>query len=285
MKVALHASPPPDRIPATATLRGPMYALCMLFAFDLDKTLITNDFELPDHTLEAIERVRDRGHLVTVLTGRPHAAARPFLERLGVRGTYSVNHGALVYGADGALARQRRIPGETVRRLLLPYQEAREATYACIVDDTLFVREPDHDKWSWAHSESRRVAPFDIDACRDTDKIVFLANGLSTSLEREIRRHVPEAITYLWEDGFLEVTSPGSDKGEALAYIATSLGVAREDTIAFGDGLNDVTMLAWAGYSIAVGPHVHADALAQADEHVPGPEDGGVAAWLEQHYL
>lgn len=257
----------------------------MLFAFDLDKTLITNDFELPDHTLDAVERVRDAGHLVTVLTGRPHAAARPFLKRLGIRGTYSVNHGALVYGADGAIARQRRIEANLVRQLLMPYEEMGDVTYACIVDDTLFVRDPDHEKWSWAHAESRRVAPLELAACRDTDKIVFLANGESPRLERDIRQRMPDAITYLWEDGFLEVTSPDSDKGKALEYIATTLGVRREDTIAFGDGLNDVTMLAWAGYSVAVGPHVHADALAQADEHVASPEEGGVADWLRRHYL
>ena len=257
----------------------------MLFAFDLDKTLITNDFELPETTLEAIERVRDRGHLVTVLTGRPHAAAKPFLQRLGVRGTYSVNHGALVYGADGAIARERRLPAATVRKLLLSYEEVDDVAYACIIDDTLYVREPDHDKWSWAHTESRRVEELDLAACRDTDKIVFLANGQTPGIERQVRQHVPDAITYLWEDGFLEVTSPESDKGRALAYIAETLGVAREDTIAFGDGLNDVTMLRWAGYAIAVGPHVHGDALAEADEHVPSPEEGGVAAWLETHYL
>lgn len=257
----------------------------MLFAFDLDKTLVTNDFTLPESTQRAIERVRDAGHYVTVLTGRPHAAAKPFLEQLAVRGTYSVNHGALVYGPDGSLARQRRIPAATVRTLLQPFERGRDVNYACIIDDTLFVRDPDHEQWSWAHSESRVVARLELDTAGDTDKIVFLANGTSSAVEREVQRRLPDAITYLWEDGFLEVTSPESDKGNALAYIAESLGVAQEDTIAFGDGLNDVTMIAWAGYSVAVGPHAHDDVLAHADEHVPSPEEGGVAAWLERHWL
>lgn len=261
----------------------------MLFAFDLDKTLITNNFALPADTRAAIEEVRDAGHLVTILTGRPHAAARPFLDQLSVRGCYSVNHGALVYGLDGSVMRQRRIPAATVRELLATYEHAPEVSYACIIDDVLYVRDPDHDRWSWAHAESRTVAALELSESRDTDKIVFLAagsaNGERAALERDIRTRVPDAITYLWEDGFLEVTSPESDKGRALELIATTLGVPRGDTIAFGDGLNDVTMLAWAGHSVAVGPHVHADAMAQADEHVPSPEEGGVAAWLREHYL
>lgn len=261
----------------------------MLFAFDLDKTLITNDFRLPTETRAAIEEIRNAGHLVTILTGRPHAAARPFLDQLSVRGCYSVNHGALVYGLDGTIMRERRIPAATVRELLASYERTPEVSFACIVDDVLYVRDPDHDRWSWAHSESRTVAQLELANSRDTDKIVFLAdaseNGERAQLERDIRARMPDAITYLWEDGFLEVTSPESDKGRALELIATTLGVPREDTIAFGDGLNDVTMLAWAGHSVAVGPWVHADALAQADEHISSPEEGGVAAWLREHYL
>lgn len=263
----------------------PRYADAMLFAFDLDKTLVTNDFTLPEPTRRAIERVRAAGHHVTVLTGRPQAAAKPFLDQLDVRGAYSVNHGALVYGADGVLARQRRIAGVQVRDLLTPYEGGRDVSYACIVDDTLFVSDPDHEHWSWAHAESRTIARLELQGSGDTDKIVFLANGRTRSVERDVRERLPDAITYLWDDGFLEVTGPDSDKGSALAYIAQTLGVRREDTVAFGDGLNDVTMLAWAGHAVAVGRHVHPDALAQADEHVPSPEEGGVAAWLERHWL
>ena len=56
---------------------------------------------------------------------------------------------------------------------------------------------------------------------------------------------------YPWEEGYLEVTGPGADKGTALQLIAQELGVAQKDVVAFGDGPNDVTMLRWAGYGVA----------------------------------
>ena len=63
------------------------------------------------------------------------------------------------------------------------------------------------------------------------------------------------------------------------------MGIPQEDTIAFGDGVNDITTVRWAGRGIAVGPFAHPEVLAAADEHIPSPEEGGVAHWLEEHLL
>ena len=55
--------------------------------------------------------------------------------------------------------------------------------------------------------------------------------------------------------------------------------------MAFGDGPNDASMLAWAGRGIAVGPHACAEVLAAADEHIAAPEELGVVRWLEANVL
>jgi len=51
---------------------------------------------------------------------------------------------------------------------------------------------------------------------------------------------------------FLELASPDATKGTGLAFLAGRLGFAREGTVAFGDGENDVELLEWAGYGVAV---------------------------------
>ena len=52
---------------------------------------------------------------------------------------------------------------------------------------------------------------------------------------------------------FLEVASAGVDKGTGLVRIAGALGVRADEVIAFGDNLNDLEMLAWAGHGVAMG--------------------------------
>lgn len=68
----------------------------MLLAFDLDKTLLTDSYELPADIARAVKAARAAGHLVTVLTGRALAAAAPYLDALEIDLPHSVNHGSMI---------------------------------------------------------------------------------------------------------------------------------------------------------------------------------------------
>jgi len=255
----------------------------VLLAFDLDKTLVTNSYELPPATLGAVRAARERGHIVTVLTGRPLRSARPFLEQLELTVPHAVNHGSLVRDPAGAALRHRRLPTVQVDDLIEDHLHDTEVEFSCIIDDVLYVRDPGSKRWTWAHTESRAITTFKMGMGLDADKVVFHGNGQSAEIDRAVAQRHPELLRYLWGDGFLEIVPPEGDKGSALAFIAGVLGVERRNVVAFGDGLNDVSMLEWAGHSVSVGPEAHPEALAAADEHVDAPEVGGVAAWLERH--
>lgn len=253
----------------------------MLLAFDLDNTVVTLDHRLPDEIVTAIEGARRAGHLVTVLTGRPRSSAAEFVERLGVApGPYAVNHGVLVFGPDGEVIRHRRMRGEEVHAILSPPLLPVGVPFSCIVDDDLFVDDPADLRWSWAHTANRRVVRYAPELVREADKIVFGGNGESAAIQARVRDAF-SLTTYLWGDGFLEITAEDADKGAALELIAATLGVPREETVAFGDGANDATMLAWAGHGVAVGPYATPEIVALADEHIAAPEELGVARWLD----
>lgn len=253
----------------------------MLLAFDLDNTLVTVDHRLPPEVERAVQRAREAGHLVTVLTGRPEFTARPFVDRLLLDpAPFSVNHGATVFGADGVKVRELRLAQEHVRTILSEAYAPAGVPFSCIDGDALYVDDPGDPRWSWAHTENRRVLAFDVRGAGPVDKIVFGANGHSDALQERLRRELP-VDTYLWGDGFLEVTARDADKGGALALIAGMLGIDRAETVAFGDGLNDVTMLRWAGHGVSVGPHAPAEVRAAAGEHIASPEELGIVGWLE----
>lgn len=255
----------------------------MLFAFDLDKTLVTDDYRLLEPTIAAVRSLREAGHQVTVLTGRPLASARRFLEALEVDGPYSVNHGAQVMGPGGRELRRTRLLAADVRLLLDPWRSHPQVEFSCVIDDTLLVKDPLDQRWHWAHTESRTVTLFDPENGLDADKVVFASSTTSATIAEHVAASLPHVERYLWGDGFLEVIGAGADKGTALAYIAETLGVPRHQTVAFGDGLNDVSMLRWAGHAVAVGHDAQPEALAEADEHVASPEEGGVADWIERN--
>ncbi len=257
----------------------------MLLAFDLDRTLVTDAFELPGSIERSIRSARDRGHLVTILTGRPLAAAQPYLDQLEIVGPFSVNHGGRVMGEDGCEIRRRQIPAQYVDALLGDCLNDDGVEFSCIVDDVLWVRDPDDGRWEWAHTRSRRVDRFRTGMALDADKLVFHSRERSIELDRLVARRHPDMLRYLWGDGFLEVLPAEADKGSALALIAATLGIPRHEVVAFGDGLNDTSMVSWAGHGVAVGEAPPPELLAAAAERIGSPEEHGVAAWLQANIL
>jgi hydroxymethylpyrimidine pyrophosphatase-like HAD family hydrolase len=81
---------------------------------------------------------------------------------------------------------------------------------------------------------------------------------------------------------FLEFASPSVTKATGIAFVAERLGFARERTVAFGDGENDVELLDWAGYAVAVA-NAHERVLAVADLVCPPPDEEGVAQVIEAY--
>src|SRR5690606_25253166 len=144
-------------------------------------------------------------------------------------------------------------------------------------------RDPGHERWTFAHAQGRVVSRYSSDLTLDADKLVFHSNGQSKRLEAELTTSHPHLLRYLWGDGYFEIVPTDGDKGSALKLISERLGVARRDVVAFGDGQNDLTMIRWAGRSVAVGDDVFPDVLEAATEHIASPEMGGVARWIEEN--
>jgi hydroxymethylpyrimidine pyrophosphatase-like HAD family hydrolase len=80
----------------------------------------------------------------------------------------------------------------------------------------------------------------------------------------------------------LEFMPRGINKATALEKVAREFGVKREEVLAFGDGENDVDMLAWAGHGVAM-RHGNAKAIAAAKMvSPPGPPETAFARAVDE---
>ena len=82
----------------------------------------------------------------------------------------------------------------------------------------------------------------------------------------------------------IEINNVHANKGEALKKVAAHLGYDISQTMALGDGLNDVSMICEAGIGVAMENACHA-AKAQADHVTKSCDDDGVAAAIERFCL
>ena len=90
-------------------------------------------------------------------------------------------------------------------------------------------------------------------------------------------------VTHSDDDLLIEVSGPGVTKGRTVAGLARAWGIAPERSIAFGDGPNDLEMMAWAGHSVAMGnadPEVKRRASEVAGHH----DEHAVARVLERWF-
>jgi hydroxymethylpyrimidine pyrophosphatase-like HAD family hydrolase len=91
------------------------------------------------------------------------------------------------------------------------------------------------------------------------------------------REHIAKSLPY-----FLEFAQAGVTKGDGLDFLAEHMGFTREQTIAFGDGENDIELVDWADYGVAVDNAE--DRVKEISDFVcPSVDDEGVAQVLEAY--
>ena len=79
---------------------------------------------------------------------------------------------------------------------------------------------------------------------------------------------------------FLEMNPLRATKGNALAYLAQRWGLCPDEFMAFGDSLNDLSMLTWAGMGVAM-ENAREDVKHQVGRVCGVNENDGVARYME----
>jgi hydroxymethylpyrimidine pyrophosphatase-like HAD family hydrolase len=153
-------------------------------------------------------------------------------------------------------------------------------------DDRLLVEHDTPEGREYAHHSGLDpdIVP-DLDRAMGptTPKLVIVA------AEEEVSRLLP-VVRERWQGRlfvatslptYLEMTVPHADKGTALRFLAERLGVPQAETVAAGDGRNDLPMLTWAGLAVSV-EGSPPEVLAAADRVVGRPGTGGLAKLLDE---
>ena len=242
------------------------------------------DGRLHDRTLAALRASRAAGLDVIVVTGRMVQSVRRYLEPAGLNEPVICYQGAVVADADGKWLRHEPIPLELAREAIAAV-ETEGFGLNVYVDDELYV--------SRVTEEARNYAGFQgLEIHEVGDLLGWLAepptklvcvgdpsalDGVESRMKEQFggRMYISKSLPY-----FLEFAAAGVTKGAGLDFLAEHMGFTPERTIAFGDGENDVELVEWAGYGIAV-ENAHPRVKAIADWICPSAEEQGVAQVLE----
>jgi Cof subfamily protein (haloacid dehalogenase superfamily) len=214
-----------------------------------------------------------------------YRSVRPYLEKAGIDDPVVCYQGALVADpVTGRFLRHEPIPLELAREVVaLVRGEGFHVN--CYVDDELYVDEITTAAQRYAGFQNLPVhAVGDLAAwlSQPPTKLVAIddpeiLDALEARMKERFagRLYISKSLPY-----FLEFASPEVTKASGLAFVGKRLGFAAAETVAFGDGENDVELLEWAGFGVAVA-NAHGRVLAAADWVCPPAAEEGVAQVIE----
>ena len=253
-----------------------------LVALDIDGTLVDGFGVMPPEVRAAVRRVVAAGVPVVLATGRSWLATQVVFEELGLPPGWAVSsNGAMVvtYPPFEVKAESRFDPGPVVHKV------AELAPHALIaVQDGIDWRVnrafPEGELWgevfvesleALASREVSRVIVRDPDSNEETFKALVEQLGLH------------EVSYFIGWSAWLDIAPQGVDKAHGLSVVCAQLGISRKDVLAFGDGRNDIEMLAWAGRGVAMGD-APAEVKLAADAVALRFDEGGLvpelSAWF-----
>ena len=235
-----------------------------LIALDLDDTLLTDSLEISFETVTALHKAAVQGIRIVICSGRAVGGIMSYAKKLALTDT---EEGRYIIAINGAriidLRRNISVYSRNLDFEILSFvlREAEKRELAVQVCESSTAYCNVDTKWARLDSELcsldfKAVADFEQFLRRGFPKILISAppekiNSFLPQLQESLVKS-KKAQVFTSKPYFLEVMPFGCAKGESLLRLCGILGIQKEQTLAFGDSMNDESMIKLAGYGVAM---------------------------------
>ncbi len=228
-----------------------------LLVLDVDGTLIDSSLEIKDASVTLLRKVRDKGIIVTLATGRMFPSAQAIATKLGIDIPLIVYNGAQIrHSITGGFILDKPVPLEAAKRIIR-FSQANNLYLQLYQNDVIVVEkmvqetliDPD-----LAFAACREVGDLSaIDLIPPPKMMIVTAPDKVAGLMSEIKALLGADINITQSKPYLiELLHREVSKGKALQALAESYQIPREETMVIGDNDNDIEMIKWAGFGAAV---------------------------------
>ncbi|HEY60928.1 MAG TPA: HAD family phosphatase [Anaerolineae bacterium] len=259
-----------------------------LIAIDLDGTLLDSKKFFSKDALTTINKVRDKGIRIIIVTGRNKQTLKRIFQKLDYRDFFIGSGGAYIANPDS---------GEVLEMQTLRTEDTLRIIRLCRKFHLLLFL--DHPDWMRAEKTNKRFRLY-----KQTHGYQWeIVNDLTATLKDPPTKAVligPQAhLNTIKEildgenrllnispasDYSLDITYTGATKGNALKKLLSYLEIAVERTAAIGDHLNDLDMFQVVKTAVAMG-NSPKEVQQAADIIAPCNDKGGVAWALNKLVL
>lgn len=234
----------------------------VLIALDLDDTLLTKDLKITPVTVKALQDAAARGIYIVPCSGRAENGILQFVRTLNLAGT---EQGRFIIAVNGSEifdlhTRQniytKKVPFEVLE---FAYDEALKRGLPCqVYNSTTTFANVDNE---FTHIDAKlcklniEIIPNFRDFLKPghTKMLIPGDEKIITEFCAFLKKELGDrAVVFTSKPYFLEIMPANCGKGEAITWLADYLNVDKDRTMAFGDSMNDESMIKMTGFSVAM---------------------------------
>ena len=241
---------------------------------DIDGTLVSfKTHQVAQSTIDALAVLREKGVKVFVATGR-HYQAINNLDGLTFDGYITLN-GSYCLAGTSEVIYKHAIPQADVQSVISFIEEQEAFPCAFVHERESFINYIDdntHQLFDLINYPKPPIAPLQQALEGDVFQMMAFFNA---ELESKVMPLIPGCQATRWNPISADITPAGGSKQVGIDKIIAHFGIDLSETMAFGDGGNDVSMLRHAAIGVAMG-NANEDVKQSADYVTDTVDDDGI---------
>ena len=228
-----------------------------LIASDIDGTLVPDgSHELNPELYDVILKLRAKGIQFAAASGRQWLSIESIFEPIKEKVFYLSDNGAYV-GCHGRSLYVNTIERKTVMDMVQEVRNMDGLDVMICGPDVIYTETDNQEFLDWMVNGYKFHVKQVEDLTKVDSEFIKISVYRKTDVEAHTRtlreKYADRLKMTIAGDMWLDCMRPGINKGQAVKLLQDSLGIKPEETMAFGDQLNDIEMLKQAYYSFAVG--------------------------------
>lgn len=255
---------------------------------DVDGTLVTKDKILTPRAIRAVERLRERGILFTITSGRPPKGMKMVIDPLRISEPIAGFNGGMMVRPDYTVIEARTLPADTARRVIGIIRDHKADPWVYNGNDWIVSNDqaPHVAREQW----TVKFPPVVGNVEAKLDQVVKVTGvsddlDLMKRLEHDLQQALGDAASAaLSQPYYVDVTNRDANKGGVVMALERLLGIPASQMVTLGDQPNDVLMFRKSGMSIAMG-QASPEVQKQATHVSTSCEDEGFANGIEKFVL